>query len=33
MRMIMDNTPWGYLDNAPMDTLFNDWLPQDTFEE
>ncbi|KAG4253833.1 hypothetical protein FPRO03_07793 [Fusarium proliferatum] len=33
MRMIMDNTPWGYLDNAPMDTLFNEWLPQDTFEE
>ncbi|KAF5646034.1 C6 transcription factor [Fusarium sp. NRRL 52700] len=33
MRMILDNTPWGYLDNAPMDTLFNDWFPQDTFDE
>ncbi|KAH7259407.1 fungal-specific transcription factor domain-containing protein [Fusarium redolens] len=32
MRMILDNTPWGYLDNAPMDALFNDWFPQDTFD-
>jgi transcriptional regulatory protein GAL4 len=32
MRMILDNTPWGYLDNTPMDTLFSDWFPQDTFE-
>lgn len=31
MRMILDNTPWGYLDNAPMDTLFNDWFHQNTF--
>ncbi|KAF5585242.1 C6 transcription factor [Fusarium pseudocircinatum] len=33
MRMILDNTPWGYLDNAPMDNLFNDWFPQDSFEQ
>jgi transcriptional regulatory protein GAL4 len=33
MRMILDNTPWGHLDNAPMDNLFNDWFPQDSFEQ
>ncbi|KAH6950910.1 fungal-specific transcription factor domain-containing protein [Fusarium avenaceum] len=32
MRMILDNTPWGYLDNAPMDALFNDWFHPDTFD-
>lgn len=31
MRMILDNTPWGYLDNAPMDVLFNDWFQPDVF--
>ncbi|KAF4335485.1 C6 transcription factor [Fusarium beomiforme] len=32
MRMILDNTPWGYMDNAPMDALLSDWFPQDTFD-
>jgi transcriptional regulatory protein GAL4 len=32
MRMILDNTPWGYLDNAPMDALFNEWFHPDTFD-
>lgn len=26
MRMILDNTPWGYLDNTPMDAFLNDWI-------
>ncbi|KAI9148959.1 Regulatory protein GAL4 [Paramyrothecium foliicola] len=26
MRLILDQTPWGYLDNTPMDALFNDWI-------
>ncbi|KAF9776822.1 hypothetical protein IL306_004940 [Fusarium sp. DS 682] len=32
MRMILDNTPWGYLDNAPMDALLSDWFAQDSSE-
>ncbi|KAH7001017.1 fungal-specific transcription factor domain-containing protein [Ilyonectria destructans] len=26
LRMILDQTPWGYLDNTPMDAMFNDWI-------
>ncbi|KAH6887681.1 fungal-specific transcription factor domain-containing protein [Thelonectria olida] len=26
LRMILDQTPWGYLDNTPMDAFFNEWI-------